>query len=409
MSENHYESLTPKENEDSRGIQNNQNEMTIDYYDKVSLKYTCIPIGLFILVGAIVFSYIIFFSSDDLYTKFFLSIFFLISIIAYFSFLFLKPKQLKIIKNESYNLLTVKITNFLCCTKTTLNFNLQNSFFNIINNCPLLDEQTLSEGLLITNSYNNDTNIDLNLSNIKNKPIKNIYYLFTDIFLYEETKMSLKNFLNTSPEIENPANFDINKYMGKSSDKSPKINISFSCLKVNKFMKMSDYYFSYNFERPGCYCRNLNGFMCIIITIPATILLVLLFTLNLFYQETKVLGISMISVILAISLIIIITNIIIIINYSSRIDIIYSLKFDTIFIALVNHNGTSYKKTYLHDINSIERFTLVSYKDSNEKYFLKVVYKDKTIEDIMRINDNKNDLDGLLFILNERITNSQQV
>ena len=84
--------------------------------------------------------------------------------------------------------------------------------------------------------------------------------------------------------------------MGKSSDKSPKIYIS--GLKVNKFMKMSDYYFSYNFKRPDCYCRNLNGFICIIITIPATIILVLLFTFNLFDHEMKVFFISMISVIL---------------------------------------------------------------------------------------------------------------
>ena len=84
-------------------------------------------------------------------------------------------------------------------------------------------------------------------------------------------------------------------------------------------------------------------------------------------------------------------------------DIIYSNNFDTIFIAFLNHNGNSYKKTFIHDINSIERFIFESFNNSNDISILKVVYKDKNVEDIFRIYENKDNLDWLLFILNEKV------
>ena len=92
-------------------------------------------------------------------------------------------------------------------------------------------------------------------------------------------------------------------------------------------------------------------------------------------------------------------------------DIIYSYNFDTIFIAFLNHNGNSYKKSFIHTINSIERFIIESYNNLNDKSILKVVYKDKTVEDIYRIDESKYSLDCLLFILNEKTNKSsyQQV
>ena len=90
-------------------------------------------------------------------------------------------------------------------------------------------------------------------------------------------------------------------------------------------------------------------------------------------------------------------------NYSSRIDIIYSENFDTIFIALLNHNGTSYKKKFTYNIVSIRQFIIEDYKNSNNVSILKVFYENKTIEDIFTINENKYNLDGLLFILNEKL------
>ena len=414
MSENYYESLTPQENEDSKGIQNTyntnqsnitQNEMTFEYVDVDDIMFKCIiPLAIF-LTFILIITVVLICIEKNVFLRIIFSMPFLIGIIIYFLYLFLKPKKLIIIKNESYNLLIVKIINCLNCSKSTLNFNLQNVIMDKIYN----------KALVITNTFKNSTDIDLNLSNIKNKPIKNIYHIFTDIDIYKYTAVSLRNFLGISPEIENPVNFNINKYMGKSSGKLPIFRYPFTNLILSKCMKMSDYFFSYYLEEPSCYCNRLNGFICIIITIPITLLFMSLFIFGIFHSlkyghhETFKINVIILIIILTISSIIIIINIIFINIYSLRIDIIYSQNFDTIFIALLNHNGTSYKKTFIHDMNSIERFIIESYNNSNAKSILKVVYKDKNIEDILRIDESKDNLDGLLFILNKNFTNYQQV
>ena len=368
-----------------------------------------IPYGIF-LIFLLIISSVLVWIEKTIFLRIIFAMPALFGIISYFLYLYLKPKKLNIIRNESYNLLTVKIINFLNCSKSTLNFNLQNVIMDIINNLPLGEEEYKKGVLVITNTFKNGTDIDLNLSNIKNKPIKNTYYIF-DIRLSNYTTISLRNFLGISPEIENPVKFNINNYMGKSSDKLPK----FGDLKLSRCMKMSDYFFSYYLEEPCCYCKNLNGFICIIITIPITLFFLSLFIFGVFhnlkygYHEEVISNVIIIIIILIIALVIIIVNIILINKYSLRIDIIYSQNFDTIFIALLNHNGTSYKKAFIHDMNSIERFIFESYNNSNAKSILKVVYKDKNIEDILRIDESKNNLDGLLFILNKNFTNYQQV
>ena len=116
-----------------------------------------------------------------------------------------------------------------------------------------------------------------------------------------------------------------------------------------------------------------------------------------------------IIVILGIISIFIIFNVNAIIKYSLRIDIIYSNNFDTIFIALLNHNGTSYKKKFIYNINSIERFILENYETSHKKSILKVVYKNKNVEEIFIINENKFRLEELLFILNEKLNKNINV
>ena len=68
---------------------------------------------------------------------------------------------------------------------------------------------------------NNYSEIDLNTSNIKNKPIKNLYYAFSGIKEGIYTSLSIRNFLGINSEIENPVKFNISKYMGKAGT-SPK-------------------------------------------------------------------------------------------------------------------------------------------------------------------------------------------
>ena len=49
-----------------------------------------------------------------------------------FLILYLNVKKLKLIKNESYNLLTIKVINFFNCSKSAFNINLQNVIIDLI-------------------------------------------------------------------------------------------------------------------------------------------------------------------------------------------------------------------------------------------------------------------------------------
>ena len=105
----------------------------------------------------------------------------LVIIIVTLLVLFVRIKKINLIKNESYNQLTVKIINFFNCPRSTLNFNLQNVILDIVHHEPRHDEDSIQDALVITNTFKNGTDIDLTLSNIKNKPIKNTYHLFSNI------------------------------------------------------------------------------------------------------------------------------------------------------------------------------------------------------------------------------------
>ena len=308
--------------------------------------------------------------------------------------LFLKVNKINLIKNESNNQLTVKVINFLNISKSTLNFNLQNVILDIIKY--QIDSKKY-EALVITNTFQNDKDIDLNLSNIKNKPIRNIYHIFPILNKNNYITLSLRNFIGISPETENPVYFNINQYMGKSYAYSQ----TFSIYKLSRYMKISDYFFTYYFKEPCCY----RCFKCIIIIVVFILLFEMFPIFGIIYGSKKniLICVMMLISLLIIASIILIFNIRAIKKYSLRLDIIFSKNFDTIFIALLNHNGTSYKKTCIYDMNSIERFILESYNNSNNISILKVIYKNKNVEDIFRIYECQYNLEGLLFILNERI------
>ena len=324
------------------------------------------------------------------------SIILLIFITLFFLFLYLNTKHIKLIKNKSLNLLTVKKINYLNCAKSIFYFNSKNVILDIIK-YQTSDEDSVyeHEALLITKLLK-DSQIDLNSSNIKNTPIKNLYHVFTGIKKKVYTSISLRNFLGINPEIENPVYFNIYKYMGISGN-----NPIFSDYQLSRYMKMSDYFFTYFLKKPCCYCGVITPIIIALITlfyisVPVIILLE--------SDNVDILAsLIMLIVMFTIPSIVIIFNILAIIKYFLRIDIIFSNDFDTIFIALLNHNGTSYKKIFINSFNLIERFILENYEGSYNKSILKVLYKDKTVEDIFRIDESKYCLDGLLFLLNEKI------
>ena len=232
-------------------------------------------------------------------------------------------------------------------------------------------------------------------------PIKNLYHVFTDLKRNIYTTESLRKFLGINLEIKNPVIFNIYKYMGTSG-----INPTFSDYKLSRYMKFSNHFFTYFLKEPCCYFG--NKFPIIFVVFLLLLYSILIFGIILFINIFNILGFfSFFIVIVLIQSIFIFFSFYAIIKHSLRIDIIYSNDFETIFIALLTPNGLFYKKKFIHNINSIERFILENYKISKNKSILKVVYKDKTVKDIFIINESQNDLEGLLFILNEKLNVNQ--
>ena len=333
----------------------------------------------------------------------FISIILIIIILAFLLYLSLHTRYIKLFKNESLNLLTVKKINYLNRSKSSIYFNLKNVILDIIKYQNSYEGIiTENEALIIAKIFNDNSEIDLNTSNIQNVPIKNLYYIFTGFKNKIYTSNSLRKFLGINLEIENPVNFNIYKYMGIIGN-IPK----FTNYQLSRYMKFSDHFYTYFLKTTCCYCGIKSPIYTSLIAIAFLIFpcIVLFGADNVNFLPFAIYIFS----ILGISSIIIIFNIIAIIKYCLRIDIIYSNDFDTIFIALLNHNGTSYKKKFMNSINSIERFILENYETSYDKSILKVIYKNKNIEEIFIINENKFRLEELLFILNEKLNKNINV
>ena len=93
-------------------------------------------------------------------------------------------------------------------------------------------------------------------------------------------------------------------------------------------------------------------------------------------------------------------------NEIIRLDFIYSGNFDRIFIGIVKSDLKSYVKTYEFYMNTIGKFILQKFQNFKDGYDLKVMFKDKQIQDIWPIEKKtQEDLEGLVYLLNERLNN----
>ena len=85
-----------------------------------------------------------------------------------------------------------------------------------------------------------------------------------------------------------------------------------------------------------------------------------------------------------------------------RVDIIYSYDFDKIFIGTsINGNNRYITKSELF-INEIDRFILKKNKINEAGFHLKVIFKGNTDKELCYIKDQQQDLEGLVYILNEK-------
>ena len=92
-----------------------------------------------------------------------------------------------------------------------------------------------------------------------------------------------------------------------------------------------------------------------------------------------------------------------------RIDFIYSKNFDRIFIGLFNNNGKTYKNTFEFQMNLIDNFILQSLSYNDRGYILKVNVKNNGIQELYIFpKANKENLRGLVYLLNEKLKNNKK-
>ena len=290
--------------------------------------------------------------------------------------------KIELVKDEANNLLRVIKYNLLCCKKNIIDFTLENAMLDLI-----VDKgrENSFYHLLIINIFKNKSEIDLDKSNIKNKPVT-IYYLIKNIQYQKKlSKESLNNFLGIVSEIENPI---VEHFTG--------IQLASTLdYKIKQYMKISNNFCSYYFKGP---------FMDDILLYIFLVLIDLCCMLGSFIYSYLIHKISGIILSIIVIILLIILNYYVLykrFNLIRRIDIVYSNDFKTMFIGLVKYNEKSYKNTFIFEINSIENFVLERYK---KKYFtLKINLRDKSSQDLCIVKATKCNIAELISILNEKV------
>ena len=353
---------------------------------------------IFILGGSIIPVSII--KNVKLYIKL-LSI--MSGVIVSFVLLIFSMNKLEIIKDKSNNKIIVKVINFLCFPIKIIKIDYDNFHFyfkKIIKQ----DSEGSTESILFTiiNDYQNLVDIDLDTSNIKQKPAK-FFYRFDNVRHIRNAERQytsdLNNFLGLSDNYSNPLFFNVRNYMKKITIEKQ----FFLGENLSQYMKFSEHLFTYHFCCP-------SNFTCVdfaMFSIAITLNLIAIFAVfSLFFTQEnpfKYFGIYFF----------VISNIILYIIYKClkmhfeqiyRIDCIFSRNFDRMFIGLVKYTKTSYINTFEFQINNIEQFILE--RISSENYNLKVVFKNKEKHLICNIKRNQAQLEGLAYLLNERLINN---
>ncbi len=82
---------------------------------------------------------------------------------------------------------------------------------------------------------------------------------------------------------------------------------------------------------------------------------------------------------------------------------IYSLNFDKLFIGISINNKKRYITTSELFINEIDRFILNKNEINEKGFHLNVILKENIGRELCYIEDQQEELEGLIYILNEKI------
>ena len=347
-----------------------------------------------------------------------------IFLIEQFCFLYYGSKRVEIVKNEESKILTVKLINYLGCERKTTEFDLSNVYIDV----QIVDRK---EGwqtptyyrLIIINTYKDGISIDLDSSSIQIIPVK-IFESFEHInahkFNGEVTmKQTLKAFIGNQNEEESPLSFSINKYMNKQEDIFSHFNNFINGITFSKYVKMNDHFFSYYSKEPlknklcqGCLSRLIYIFHIYLFPLSFMSAFVFKDEKGRLYNERYLYHcMAFFGYILFMGVLYFLC-----LGLGTccqktsqflRIDMIYSKEFDRLFIGVVKNDESAYINTYLFKLDEVEKFVIQKNNINEPGFHLKSIYKGSgLIQDICYINEIQTELEGLMYILNEKMQQS---
>ena len=283
-----------------------------------------------------------------------------------FIYLFSENK-LALSRNDKTRKLLVEKINHFGCKKNILNvnyndFHIEHSIF-------------LKLGVFLFNDFNNIMDYDIDLSDITIKPVKLFYNIgIAGVQEGEDLKKIYEN-----------------------SNKNNKIFL----LQKNKLLKHSVNFFTFFIKDPTK--NNLLFFNCIIIEFFFINILIGILILYFIFSKTSIVIILILSLIFIIFFIIITITWIIKKRQILRLDFIFSEGKNKLFIGLVKCDENSYYKTFLYDIENLQKFAVRKLKGENNGYVLKFFSINGVEEEIYDFHQiTTEELTELLSLLNQK-------
>ena len=378
------------------------NKLEIPFNKRIS------NISFFIFLFIIDLLSIIFLPS---FHKIYISIAFIFESILY---LYFEKLKIVIIKDESQTKINIKIINYLCKTKQKFDYDLNSVNFKVI----------LSKNkyrLLILNNPINGKIIDLNFNDIGNTPLK-LLFSFDNINVKKfksQTYLNkiLDDFTKSSSTKDSPLNFDINSYMKKQV-------CNYNPNGFNKYIKINNNFFTYFNIIPFKTKILPYAYKIISFLIHSLLLYASLFIYkdekeekeekeevkddDYYHEDINYPSQFFLLIITSYSILFLCTFCIcrcidLCKTKCLRIDIIFSLDFDRMFIGASYNGDIKYIKTFDLKLDIIERFFL---EKNNKGFNLNEMSKGNITKQLLYIKDRETELEGLIYILNEKIVNN---
>ena len=253
----------------------------------------------------------------------------------------------------------------------------------------------------IINTFKDLKEIDLNTSDIKQKPA-NLFYHYQHIRDKADANL-LNDFIGSPQQFNNPLLFDIVKYMNKTTDdENTFYNMPSVQNQLSKIMRFNDHLFTYYFNSPNedkCCCDDSTGlFLIAFVNFVIWPIAIRIAFINFFAFFWRISGIFIIMVF----------NFICILYYlcrkrkNVRIDFIFSKDFDELFIGVVSKAiKYSYRNTFEYQMKNINRFILE--RKSNQT-IIKAELKNNAYETIFCFQNLETTYsDGIIYLLNEKL------